>query len=162
MRLLIFSIIIFLGFALTSSTSGETPKIISSKDVFSLVDQTSDTTYLLHLWATWCVPCIKELPQIERIAQELKGQKFKLILLSLDFEEQIDSRLLPFLEKHHIKSDSYLLKQERGYEWINAIDPEWSGAIPASLLLQNTKRDFYEKSFEYEELKELIITKYME
>ena len=61
----------------------------------------NDTTYLINFWATWCGPCVKEMPYFQELAEFYEGKPFKLILVSLDFEKHIDTRLITFLNKHN-------------------------------------------------------------
>lgn len=122
-----------------------------------ILSSNSDTTYLVNFWATWCGPCVKELPYFEDVQKQSEGKPVKVILVSLDFEKQIESRLLPFLNKHEIRSDVVLLLDKKESQWIDRVDPRWSGAIPITIVYKNDKRDFYEKSFHStEELKEIL------
>ena len=89
----------------------------------------------------------------------MAGRKVKIILVSLDFEEQIQSRLLPFLKRKKIKSEVKVLSTEGQQDWIDRVDPSWSGAIPATIIYRNnTKRVFYERAFNYSELKSTVLT----
>jgi thiol-disulfide isomerase/thioredoxin len=116
----------------------------------------NDTVYLVNFWATWCVPCIKELPAIEKIAEEFKNDKLKIILVSLDIPNQLNNRLIPFIRKHQVKSKVIVLNDPDFNQWINRVDPNWSGAIPASLIYTKSQRSFYEQSFSYGELETII------
>ncbi|MCG8701064.1 MAG: TlpA family protein disulfide reductase [Bacteroidales bacterium] len=136
-------------------------EIVTSRQLISNYTVENDTTYLLHFWATWCAPCIKELPEIDSVARQLRNSKFKLVLVSLDFENTLEKRLVPFMKKNSLPYDLLVLKQERGYQWLEVIDSEWSGAIPASMVIKNTKHDFYEQSFNYNELRHLLSEKYL-
>ena len=129
----------------------------SFDDFEQILQKNNDTTYVVNFWATWCGPCVKELPYFEALGEEMSGNKFKLILVSLDFERQIDSRLIPFLNKHKIKSDVLLLLDSKESEWIDRVDPSWSGAIPITIVYNRQSRQFYEKTFHsVEELKGII------
>ena len=107
----------------------------------------------MNFWATWCTPCVDELPALERIGMEYKESKVKILLVSLDFPKQIESRLLPFIEKHGIMSEVLVLNDPDANKWIDKVDPEWSGAIPATLIYDSKSRDFHEGTYTYEELK---------
>ncbi len=132
-------------------------KSITPDEIKALTLIKNDTTYIIHFWATWCAPCVKEIPEIQKLNTELKSKKFKLILISLDFENQVETKLIPFLKKNNIQSKCYLLKQERGYEWIDRIDNRWSGSLPASIIFNKDQYNFFEKSFSFNELNQLII-----
>ncbi len=119
-----------------------------------------DTVYVVNFWATWCTPCIEELPYFEKINQEYGSKNVKVILVSLDMSKQVLSRLIPFLEKKNIKSEVVLLKDLDADVWINKVDASWSGALPATLIYNSKKRLFFEKSFTYQTLLEQLNTFY--
>jgi thiol-disulfide isomerase/thioredoxin len=119
----------------------------------------SDSVYVVNFWATWCVPCVKELPEFERIHEEYSGQKVKVLLVSLDNPRTMESRVLPFIEKHELKSEIILLDDPRSHNWIPRVDESWSGAIPATVIFTRNSRSFYEKVFTWEELENIVISK---
>ena len=112
----------------------------------------NDTTYVVNFWATWCKPCIKELPYFEKINSDYAEKKVKVILVSLDFPDILEKQVIPFVEKRGIKSQVILLDDGDANTWIPKVDKNWSGAIPATVIYNKTGRKFYEKSFSYEEL----------
>lgn len=112
----------------------------------------SDTVYVVNFWATWCAPCVKELPYFERIGAEYKSQKLKILLVSLDMNKQVESSLLPFLVRKKILQEVIHLHEPDANAWIPKLDPQWSGALPATLIFSDTRRQFYERSFTYDEL----------
>jgi thiol-disulfide isomerase/thioredoxin len=116
----------------------------------------NDTIYVVNFWATWCKPCVEELPSFEELYQNYKNKKVRLILVSLDFEKQIESKLIPFMDKHKLKGEVLVLKQKGMNNWIDKIDPSWSGALPATIIYNKNKRAFFEQSFDYEELEEKL------
>lgn len=116
----------------------------------------NDTLYIFNFWATYCAPCIKELPMFEDIKAEYASSKVKVVLISLDFKKQLDSRVIPFLVKHHIQSEVILLSDPDTNTWIDKIEPTWSGAIPATLFVRGKQRAFYEKEFKEDELRDVV------
>ena len=112
----------------------------------------SDTTYIVNFWATWCKPCVAELPAFDSLYIKTKNTKTKVILVTLDFKEDLDKKTNPFLAKHKIKSECVLLDEINGNDFINKIDPSWTGAIPATLFKQNTRKFFVEKKMHLSEL----------
>lgn len=112
----------------------------------------NDTTYVVNFWATWCVPCVEELPNFEKLNATYKDKKVKVLLVSIDFPKMAESKLLPFIKNKNLKSDVVLLNDPDANSWINKVDSTWSGAIPATIIYKKNKRNFYEKSFTYEEL----------
>ena len=114
-----------------------------------------NTIYVVNFWATWCSPCVKELPHFEKLNSENKN--IKVLLISLDFKNQFESKLLPFLKKKSIDSEVVLLTDKDYNTWLPVVDKDWSGAIPATLIIKNGKKFFVEKIFSsYEELSEYV------
>ena len=110
----------------------------------------NDTTYVINFWATWCIPCVKELPYFEELSSKYKNEKVKIILVSLDFtKEQVNS----FVVKKKIKNSIVLLADSKTNTWIDKVDSSWSGAIPITLFIKGNEKHFYEK--DYYNLKEL-------
>ncbi|MFV0417937.1 MAG: TlpA disulfide reductase family protein [Dysgonomonas sp.] len=121
----------------------------------------NDTTYIFNFWATYCAPCIKELPHFEALGKKYADKKIKIILISLDFKSRIQNGVIPFIEKRNIKLPVVVLADPDANAWIDKIDPLWDGAIPATLIVKKGEKAFYNKEFTYEEL-DLLITKFLE
>lgn len=123
------------------------------------LNHTADSLYFINFWATWCVPCVKEMPAISKVAEKYKNEPLKIILVSLDQSSKIESGLKPFIIKHGIKSEVVMLDDPDFNSWIDKVEPSWGGAIPASLFYTKKSREFYEQSFEFEELDNIINSK---
>jgi len=120
------------------------------------LEKHNDTTYIINFWATWCAPCIKELPYFQEIHNKYIDQKIKVVLVSLDFERQIESRLVPFINKNNITPKVIVLNDPHSNIWIDNISPEWSGGLPATLFYNRFKRLFFEKEFTYDEIEDAL------
>jgi thiol-disulfide isomerase/thioredoxin len=112
----------------------------------------SDTTYVVNFWATWCKPCVAELPVFESLHQQSSNKPIKVILVSLDFPDQIDNRLIPFTKQRQIQSEVILLDDPDANTWIPKVDKNWSGSIPATWILRGKKKQFHEGSLDSLEL----------
>lgn len=141
MRQLIFSSLLVFGLCPFLWSQPNVPKVNVVKfDWYeNLMQSNNDTTYVVNFWATWCIPCVAELPYFEQLQQRYLSQKLKLYLVSLDFIKQKDQKLIPFLTKQKIKSEVVLLDEPDYNAWIDKVNPAWSGALPATVIF-NTKR----------------------
>ena len=119
----------------------------------------TDTVYVLNFWATWCKPCVEELPEYEKLNAWIRGKKVKLLLVSLDFTKDIPKQLRPFIKRKKLTSRVVVLDAGNPNVWIDRISPEWSGAIPATVIINHKKnsKDFREKQCSFEELQSVIL-----
>jgi thiol-disulfide isomerase/thioredoxin len=117
-----------------------------------LINKTDDKVHVVNFWATWCAPCVKELPYFETINQNYKSEGVEVLLVSLDFPSKYDTNLKPFIKKRQLKSKVVAFDDKNQNRWIPAINEDWSGALPATIIYNKERRQFYEKSFTLEEL----------
>ena len=117
-----------------------------------LINIMDDKVHVVNFWATWCAPCVKELPYFETINETYKEKGVDVLLVSLDFPKNYDSKLKPFIKKYDIKSKVIAFDDTDQNRWIPAINKDWSGALPATLIYSGDRRQFYERSFTQEEL----------
>lgn len=113
--------------------------------IFQRLDK--DSTYVINFWATWCGPCVKELPYFEQLNKKYSNSAFKQILVSLDAPKKLASKVIPFIQKNKIESEVVLLADGKYNNWIDRVDPSWSGAIPITLIIKGEQRLFYEQEF---------------
>lgn len=151
------------AFALLISAQLFSQKVAVYKidNLLKRIHNNSDTLYIVNFWATWCKPCVAELPDFEKINAEYKTQKVKVLLVSMDFKEDVAKKLKPFIQKNNTVSEVVLLDELNGNEFIDKVSKQWGGAIPATLFTKNnnTVNEFFEKKLHYEFLVEQI-TKY--
>jgi thiol-disulfide isomerase/thioredoxin len=121
-----------------------------------LLNKNNDSTYIVNFWATWCKPCVKELPYFEQVGLKYRDQKLKVILVSLDFPEHIQAKVIPFLEEKQLRSEVVLLDDTDANTWIPKVNANWQGSIPATLIFNARHREFFEKQLTFEELDEKI------
>ena len=142
---------ILLVFSCSSSTK-DTIEVVDFDGLYSKIDLSVDKTYVINFWATWCSPCVKELPHFEEVNKQSKDNNTEVILVSLDFPSQIESKLKPYLKKNKIKSKVILLDDSKMSSWIPKVSEQWDGGIPATLIVNSSNYNFYPKPFDKEEL----------
>lgn len=106
----------------------------------------NDSIYVINFWATWCAPCLKELPYFEKLHTD--NPKVKVILVSLDSQKDLEKKLIPFVARKQLTANVILLSDKDYNSWLNKIDESWSGAIPATLILNGKRKLFAEREFE--------------
>ncbi|WP_298735459.1 TlpA disulfide reductase family protein [uncultured Chitinophaga sp.] len=113
-----------------------------------------DTTYIVNFWATWCSPCVDELPQFEKFGVTHKDEPVKILLVSVDARSKLRTNVIPFMQKVQLHNEVLLLNETNQQEYIDRISPEWSGSLPATLFVNKGKqlRRFQEKEFTYDQL----------
>jgi len=109
-------------------------------------------TRVINFWATWCKPCVAELPYFELINSRYPDNEVEVILVSLDLPKQVETKLVPFLRKQKIESKVILLDDPDANSWIPKVNKDWSGSIPATIIYKGNTVNFYERSFTYNEL----------
>jgi thiol-disulfide isomerase/thioredoxin len=144
--------IILCYFLIFAQSNAQSVKSIDSDALKALTYTMNDTTYVVNFWATWCSPCVKEIGFFEELHRQSESAYVKVILVSLDFPNQIDRRVIPFLKEKEITADVLLMTDLDYNSWIDQIDPSWSGAIPATLIYNKGTRIFLEQELTRDEL----------
>ena len=147
-----FIVCIFLFFAFSISAYSQQVKLLNIDQLNERIKNGKDSTYVVNFWATWCAPCIKELPHFEKLRSEHRSEKLAVLLVSVDFKSKLDSGVIPFVKRKNLKSEVFLLNESSPQEYIDRIDSSWSGSIPATVFIKNDKRKFVESEFIYEQL----------
>ncbi len=115
-----------------------------------------DTTFVINFWATWCKPCVEEMPHFLRLAGELSDQKVRFVFVSLDFRRNLEKSVIPFMRERGMTRNVVLLSDPDANSWIDQVEPNWSGAIPATYIYRNERIAFYEAALTYEELNSIV------
>ena len=148
---LLISFLLYAGLASAQNFGG-----VYKIDQLAKRIQNPDTLYVVNFWATWCKPCVEELPGFDSLFLETSKTKIKILLVNIDFKEELNNKVKPFLLKHGTKAECILLDEVNGNDFIDKISPSWSGAIPATLFKKGSKSSFSEKKLRLKELKESI------
>ncbi|MFH7018387.1 redoxin domain-containing protein [Flavobacterium sp. FlaQc-47] len=152
MKIRTFKIYSFLFFAISIAGYSQNVKLINIDQLNERIRNGKDSTYVVNFWATWCAPCIKELPHFEKLNAEYKSEKLAVVLISVDFKSKLTSAVIPFVKRKNMKSQVFLLNESNPQEYIDRIDKGWSGSIPATIFIKGDKRNFIESELTYEQL----------
>jgi len=129
-------------------------KIISYPEFEQMISSPSNQIRVYNFWATWCAPCIKEMPHFDKVNNEDK--EVALYFISLDDGRKTE-RVTNFIDKRNIQAPVYLLDDIDYNKWISKVHSDWSGAIPATLFVDaKGNKHFHEGEMSEEELKTII------
>lgn len=154
-----YSFLILLFTLLSAASKEKTVDVITLEQLQSkAAELNNDTLYVVNFWATWCKPCVGEMPYFEAAANKFASRKVKIIFVSLNYARE-QSMVLDFVKKKKIQPDVYLLNAGNPNNWIDKIEPEWNGSIPATIIYKHAKKVFFrEGEFTSTELDSIIQT----
>ena len=118
------------------SVKAQHATVVKFEKLDSILKAKSNDILIVNFWATWCGPCVKELPLFEALHAK-RDPSLRVVLVNLDYADQVD-KVNSFISRKKIKSPVLLLDEIDYNSWIDKVDTSWEGAIPATLIL-NTK-----------------------
>jgi thiol-disulfide isomerase/thioredoxin len=149
------------GLILFSSVAANAQKIqkIKMKEL-AVYASGSDSVLVINFWATFCKPCVEEIPYLLKICKKYKGQKVKLLLVSLDAPAEFPAKIRAFVKKKKFTATNYWLAETDADYFCPQIDKKWSGSIPATLIVNKAKnyRGFFEQPFKEAEFESVLKT----
>lgn len=150
-----FAIIIALA---TSQVQAQQIPAYKAGQLMKRLASGEDTLYITAFWASWCGPCLKELPEFDKLADKYKGYPVKVLLVSMDFKNDYPSKLQKFINKRKLAHEVVWLNESNANEFIPKITNEWQGSIPATLLYYKKHgwTRFYEGMIKSEQISVLI------
>jgi thiol-disulfide isomerase/thioredoxin len=147
--------------AVPAASVVDTPQVTpaSSQAVLAAVKAPGARAVLLNVWATWCVPCREEFPDLMRVGNDYRDRGLRVVLLSADFGETV-SDVPGFLAQHGVDFPSYLRGgDEDDQAFVNGIDPRWSGAMPATWVFDGSGkvRAFWEGRADHARFEQAVL-----
>lgn len=110
-----------------------------SADELIKYTSSKDTLYIINFWATWCLPCVQELPEFNALNKRYLNRNVKVILVSMDFKEDYPYKLARFIERKRLTPEVVWLSDTNPNEFIPKIDSRWEGSIPATVIVHPGK-----------------------
>lgn len=159
LRITLGLLFLTLPFSLFSENKIKDPtiRVLNFQELHPLLQLENDTIYVMNFWATWCAPCIKEIQYFEQLSQKYRDKNLKVLMVSLDFPDQLQTSLIPFIKKKNMINEVVLLDDPNSNHWIPLVDEKWTGAIPATLIYGKNFREFYQQEFIFSELEEIVL-----
>lgn len=153
---LVISFVLTIPVLSSGNPEGKEIRVLNFDQLEPSLHLSNDTVYLVNFWATWCAPCVAELPAIKAVEKKYSHKKIKVILVSLDLPAQLKSRLIPFVRTNQITSEVILLDDPNQNRWIDKVDKEWSGEIPFTMIYGKNFRDSYTTPLSFKTLDSII------
>lgn len=141
------------GFVLAALVATSVPEVTLA-DLERRFAAGSDTVYVVNFWATWCRPCVAELPAFDHLARTSSSfsRPMKVVLVSLDSKRDHEPTLEPFVRKRAMACEVVRLNEKSPHLWIDRVHSSWQGSIPATWIVSRGRRVFHEREFTQREL----------
>jgi thiol-disulfide isomerase/thioredoxin len=152
MRTLVAAVLLVIA-----GTAAGQGKIVKLRELKKVIESPGDNIRVINFWATWCGPCVKELPLFEKLNAERKDVAVTLVSMDLDLDPN-PAKVHKFVTKKKIASDVLILDENDPNVYIDQIDKQWSGALPATIVINSKtgKRVFAEREMHPGDLEKLI------
>lgn len=146
-----------LSLSLVLCSNAQSIKKLSIEDVLKIAD-TSSVPLVINFWASWCRPCVQELPWFENLVPNYKDKQVKLLLVSLDYADDYPKEIMLFAKKKGIKSEIAWLNETDPNIFCHKVDKHWDGTIPVTLMVNKKKnyRKFYNHQLPEAQLKQAL------
>lgn len=156
MFLKILSLVFLLFSAQTLFSQDYKVEPINLDGLQKVISDANGKVLVLNFWATWCVPCREEFPELNKLASNYSS--VKVVGISMDYPDEVQSKIIPFLNKVKAVFVNYVGKFKNDEQIINYINPKWNGALPFTAIYDKNGKQFAfkEGKISYKELETLI------
>lgn len=137
-------------------------KIVSQEQLIQRLQGNKDSLLVVNFWATWCKPCVEEMPHFTKLADAYRSRGVKVLLVSNDLTRQVETLVKPFIERNKLSSEVVVVNQLNANAMIDKVNElakaDWSGSIPATLIVDKQGKfvAFHEGEFTYETLTKFV------
>ena len=141
----------------TAPVATAAPRVVpaDAAQLLAAVNRPGAKATLVNVWATWCAPCVKEMPELLRLEREYRDKGLRVMLVSADFDSAAPA---DFLARRGVEFDTWF-KTGGDQEFIDALDPRWTGALPVTVIFdaQGRRRVFWEGSADYDRFEQAVL-----
>lgn len=134
----ILLVAVFVSYSQSENFKTVAIKKVTASDIKTIIDTTSGAL-IVNFWASWCGPCIREIPWFDSIISQTQ-LPVKLLLVSLDFAAHYPKKLSDFVRKQGYKGEVVFLNELSSKYYISVINKSWTGEIPASIFVNNSRK----------------------
>jgi thiol-disulfide isomerase/thioredoxin len=128
----IFSFIIFIQPQYSQPANIKIDEI-NLDELAEIINNRDGKALLINIWATWCIPCREEFPDLIKLTDQYEG-KIDVVGISIDYPDELESKVYPFLNKFQINFTNYISSEKDAEKFINFLNIKWNGALPASFI----------------------------
>ncbi len=135
------------------SAKAQTVEVLTFEQLQTRMASQKQEVVVYNFWATWCKPCVEEMPAFEKLYKEYQPKGVHVVFVSLDFKSK-HAKVVEFADKKELQGEVILLDAPDYNAWIDKVSTEWGGSIPATLVVKKTGnvQKFHEGSMTYNEL----------
>ena len=160
MKIVSSGLIIF--FIIVSCQHNNSPQpnvsLIDSVKLNKLIVENNGKVLLINVWATWCVPCVEEMPDLIKLNNSFKSENVRVMGISIDYPEEIQSKIIPFIKKNNINFPVFVNNFKKDELLINFLNQDWSGAVPATFIYDKNgvQKEFLLGKHSFDEFKKAL------
>ncbi|HMJ69471.1 MAG TPA: TlpA disulfide reductase family protein [Cyclobacteriaceae bacterium] len=157
MKTLSIAALLFVGCLSGASSAMAQARVVKLPELKKVIEGPGEDIRVINFWATWCAPCIKELPLFEKLNSGRKDVKVTLVSMDMVLDPN-PAKVHKFVTRRKLASSVLILDETDQNAYIDAIEKEWSGALPATIVINSKtgKRKFVERELHEGELEKLI------